>query len=84
MSAYDTEPETPLETRGRERSGLHPVNVAHLVMGTAFVGLAIVWLLVAEDVVELDRSGWVLAIPWLVAGAAGLVATVLSGWRRAP
>ncbi len=68
--------ETPREEQQRD-CGWHPVNVGHLVMGVAFVGLAVVWLLVDGDVVEVDRHGWVLGLPWLAAGAIGLVASVL-------
>lgn len=64
------------------RSGWHPVNVGHLVMGIAFVGLVVVWALVTTDTVDLADDGWVLGVPWLVAGAVGLVATVLRGPRH--
>ncbi|GAA4811937.1 hypothetical protein ACFQ0K_04380 [Nocardioides caeni] len=64
------------------RSGWHTVNVGHLVMGVAFVGLSVLWLLVTTDRVELAESHWLLPLPWLVAGAAGLVATMLRGRRR--
>lgn len=73
MSDY----ETPLETRDERPSGWHPVNVGHLVMGVAFVGLAVVWTLVDQGVVEVDEHGWVLGLPWLAAGAVGLLASVL-------
>ena len=72
---YETE--TPRETREQSRSGWHPVNVGHLVMGVAFVGLAVVWMLVATDAVEVEEHGWVLGLPWLAAGAIGLLATAL-------
>jgi len=61
----------------------HPVHIAHLVMGLAFLGLVTVWVVVVPlNAVELDHARWLLPLPWLVAGAAGLVATVLSGRRR--
>jgi hypothetical protein len=87
MSGYDTEPETHHEApdaEGGRRSGFHPVNVGHLVMGLAFVGLTVVWVLFQRDVVEIPDDGWVLGVPWLVAGAVGLVASAISGTRRAP
>lgn len=78
---YDA-PETPREQRVRHTpprpaSGRHPVNVGHLVMGVAFLGLATVWLLVETETVALAESRWLLPLPWLAAGAAGLLATVL-------
>ncbi|HJQ07517.1 MAG TPA: hypothetical protein VJ872_18855 [Nocardioides sp.] len=61
----------------------HPVHIPHLVMGLAFLGLVVVWALVVPlNAVELPHARWLLPLPWLVAGAAGLVATVLSGRRR--
>lgn len=63
-------------------SGRHPVNTGHLVMGTAFVGLVIVWALLISDTVQLDNARWILPLPWLVAGALGLLAAVLRGPRQ--
>ncbi|WZH54031.1 MAG: hypothetical protein PIR53_08580 [Nocardioides alkalitolerans] len=60
-------------------AGLHPVNVGHLVMGIAFLGLAGVWALLASGAADASDTRWLLPIPWLAAGAAGLAATV---WRR--
>lgn len=68
-------------SRPERRSGRHPVNVGHLVMGVAFVGLVIVWALITSDTVELDEARWILPLPWLVAGAIGIVATLLRGRR---
>jgi hypothetical protein len=51
-------------------------------MGTAFVGLVVVWALISSDTVELDEAHWLLPLPWLVAGVVGLVATVLRSARR--
>ncbi|GEP36663.1 hypothetical protein NPS01_03260 [Nocardioides psychrotolerans] len=63
-------------------SGRHPVNVGHLVMGIAFVGLAFVWALVQYDVVEGRDIRWLLPVPWVLAGAAGLAASAVTGTRR--
>ncbi len=60
------------------------VNVGHLVMGTAFVGLVIVWALISSDTVELVDAHWLLPLPWLVAGVVGLAATVLRNVGRRP
>ena len=54
--------------RPRDRhSGGHPVNIGHLVMGLAFVGLVGVWALFQGGV---------------VAGIAGLLATTLTSRDR--
>ena len=63
-------------------SGRHPVNVGHLVMGVAFLGLTLVWALIASDAVEGGDIRWLLPIPWVAAGVAGVVASVLPSRRR--
>lgn len=80
MTEQDTpmvepEPAMPL-------SGWHVVNVGHLVMGTAFVGLFTVWALISSDAVELHDAHWLLPLPWLIAGVVGLAATVLRSADR--
>jgi len=64
------------------RAGRHPINVGHLVMGLAFLGLVAVWAVVQGDLVDGDDVRWLLPIPWLLAGAAGLAASVLAGRRQ--
>lgn len=61
-----------------ELSGRHPVNIGHLVMGLAFVGLVGVWALIQGDVVQGDDIRWLLPVPWVLAGIAGLLATTLT------
>jgi len=56
-------------------SGVHPVNVLHLVMGVAFLGIVVIWALVESDTAEASDLRWLLPIPWVAAGIAGLVAT---------
>jgi len=63
-------------------SGRHPVNIGHLVMGIAFVGLALVWWLHQIDATEDSSLRWLLPVPWVLAGAAGLVATAVTSRRR--
>lgn len=58
-------------------NGRHPVNITQLVMGVAFAGMVLVWALVVGDVVDQGNYRWLLPIPWLAAGAAGLAASVL-------
>jgi hypothetical protein len=67
-----TKPDT-FASRGR-----HPVSVGHLVMGIAFLGLVGIWALVQSDVVGGDDLRWLLPVPWVLAGLAGLLATTLS------
>ncbi len=77
-----TEHETTLEDRTEPATGRHPVNVGHLVMGTAFVGLVAVWALISSDTIELADAHWLLPLPWLIAGVVGLAATVLRNVGR--
>jgi hypothetical protein len=62
-------------------TGRHPVNIGHLVMGLAFLGLVAVWAIVQGDVIDDDAIRWLLPVPWVLAGAAGLIASVLSNKR---
>jgi hypothetical protein len=74
-STYD-----PPTHEGRE-SGWHPVNVGHLVMGVAFLGILAVWALYETGVVETGDLRWFLPVPWLAAGLAGIAAMTF-GPRR--
>ena len=71
---------TVTETAERE-SGRHPVNVGHLVMGVALLGLVAIWALIVGDVVEGEDVRWLLPVPWVLAGAAGLIALAVTGHR---
>jgi hypothetical protein len=73
MNDHDTS--TASEGARSLRSGLHPVNVGHLVMGVAFVGLAIIWALIESGTAPASDLRWMLPVPWVAAGLAGLVAT---------
>jgi hypothetical protein len=66
--------QTTMERARSRRDGLHPVNVGHLVMGVAFAGLTIVWALYMSDTVSSHDLRWLMPIPWVAAGVAGLVA----------
>jgi len=59
----------------------HPVNIAHLVFGLVFLGVAGVWALSASGTVEVDPR-WLLPLVLLVAGASGLVAAAGRAMRR--
>jgi hypothetical protein len=80
MSTTETTSETAETPR---ESGFHAVNVGHLVMGVAFLGLTVVWILVvAADAVDIEKHGWIMGVPWLFAGAVGLAATALRNIAR--
>jgi hypothetical protein len=55
-------------------AGSHPVNVLHLVLGVAFLGMVVNWALIQSDTVGTEGLRWLLPIPWVAAGAAGLIA----------
>jgi hypothetical protein len=63
-------------------SGRHPVNIGHLVMGIALLGLVGIWALVQGDVVNGGDIRWLLPLPWVFAGVAGLLATTLTARNR--
>lgn len=70
------------ETQYDRPTGWHPINIGHLVMGLAFLGIVGVWGLVQTDTVTGDDVRWLMPIPWVVAGLAGLVASAITGSRR--
>jgi hypothetical protein len=51
-------------------------------MGIAFLGLVGVWALIQGDVVGDGDVRWLLPVPWVLAGLAGLLAIGLSGSKR--
>jgi hypothetical protein len=63
-------------------SGWHQINIGHLVMGLAFLGIVGVWALVQTDTVTGDDIRWLMPIPWVLAGVVGLVVTAITGPRR--
>lgn len=75
-------PPLPDEAVKPARGGLHPINIGHLVMGLAFAGLLAVWALYVTETVPQDDLRWLLPVPWLVGGGAGLVAAVLTQRKR--
>ncbi len=69
-------------TSENRQTGRHPVNVGHLVMGIAFLGIVGAWALIQTDVVAGADIRWLLPVPWVLAGLGGLLAIALSGSRR--
>jgi hypothetical protein len=66
---------TDTTTQTATGSGLHPVNIGHLVMGVAFLGLAVIWALIESGTASASDLRWLLPVPWVAAGAVGLAAT---------
>src|SRR4051812_47373680 len=71
-----------MNTEESRPSGRHQVNIGHLVMGIAFLGIVGVWALVQSDIVTGDDIRWLMPVPWVLAGVAGLAATAITGSRR--
>jgi hypothetical protein len=63
-------------------SGRHQVNIGHLVMGVAFLGIVGIWGLVQTDTVTGGDVRWLMPVPWVVAGIVGLVASAITGGKR--
>ena len=79
MNEHDTETtERPAQPTGAR----HPVHVAHLVMGLAFLGIAAVWLVVRMVDLPADDVRFLLPLPFLFAGGLGLLALVLAAWGK--
>lgn len=74
-------PTTVLDEEPGSSSWRHPVNVGHLVMGVAFAGLVLVWALITSDAIDDDEVRWLMPVPWVAAGALGLVATTWSNLK---
>ena len=53
-------------------------------MGIAFLGLVGVWALIQGDVVGGGDVRWLLPVPWVLAGLAGLLAIGVSGSSAGP
>ena len=60
----------------------HPLNVAYLVVGLVFLGIAGSWALHAGGVIDAGQAGWVLPLVLVLAGAIGLVAFAARGVSR--
>ena len=58
------------------------VSVPHLVTGLVFLGLAGAWLLGEAGVIGSVPVEWLLPVILVVAGAAGLVASLARGVSR--
>ncbi|MFN8193454.1 MAG: hypothetical protein U0R80_04130 [Nocardioidaceae bacterium] len=75
---------TQTTTRDNMSRSTHPVHVGHLVMGLAFLGLVGIWAAEQYGGVSGEDLRWLLPLPWVFAGGAGLLALAFSGRRRTP
>lgn len=75
------EPEEQFDETPR-RTGSHPVNVGHLVMGVVFLAIVGAWALIQSDTVTGRDMRWLLPLPWVIGGALGLFATAVASVRR--
>ncbi|TQL70172.1 hypothetical protein FB381_4100 [Nocardioides albertanoniae] len=80
--SYDYAPPTRYEDspEPEKRSGRHPVNIGHLVMGIAFLVFAGAWALIMSGAVvvnDVEDLRWLLPLPWIVGGSVGLLAALL-------
>ena len=58
------------------RTGRHPVNIGHLVMGLAFLGLVGVWAIVQGDVIDNDEIRWLRDTSFPIPGDDGAVTRI--------
>ncbi len=58
--------------------GKHPVNILHLVMGVVFLGIVSIWALIEGQVATTEDLRWLVPLPWVIAGAAGLFVIMMS------
>jgi hypothetical protein len=77
MSEHTTDQTQPLaeQTSRSFAAGLHPINIGHLVMGVAFLGFFVNWALIQSSTLEAHDLRWLLPIPWVAAGAVGIIAS---------
>lgn len=71
------------EPGGQERPrGTHPLQTGYLVIGLLAIGVALMWLLTDQGVVEGGDGGVLFSVVLITAGAVGLAASLGKGLRR--
>lgn len=81
---YAAPPFPENDPASEKRSGRHPVNIGHLVMGLVFLTFVGIWAVIETGtfvVNTVEDLRWLLPLPWIIGGAAGLVATLLRSRR---
>jgi hypothetical protein len=68
---------TAVPTPEEPSSGFHPVQTGYLVTGLVALGIALLWLLTELDLVEVGDGGVAFSALLVVAGAIGLVASLV-------
>ncbi|MFI5626622.1 hypothetical protein ACIA03_24400 [Nocardioides sp. NPDC051685] len=77
---YASPPRFEDQAQPPRRTGRHPVNIGHLVMGLVFLVFVVVWALIVTGTVHIDTVEdlrWLLPLPWIVGGSIGLLAALL-------
>lgn len=60
----------------------NPVRIGHLVMGVLFAVFVVLWALADTDVVDHSQLHWLVPVPFLLAGVAGLIASAVRQRQR--
>ena len=60
----------------------HPVRVVHLVFGLLLVAFLTLWAMVETDAIDQGELHWLIPVPFLVLGAAGLGLSLVRAVRK--
>ena len=75
---YDTHDISTREVGALSSTARHPVNITQLIFGIGFVAVVAIWGLAVSDAIDPGDARWLLPFPWLLAGAGGLLAWMIS------
>ncbi|GAA1921367.1 hypothetical protein [Nocardioides marmoribigeumensis] len=71
-----------VEPDDERHPGFHPLQTGYLVVGLLAVGVALLWLLTDQGVMQVGDGGVAFSIVLVIAGAVGLVASLGRALRR--
>jgi len=54
-----------------------PIKVAHLVFGSFFLGVVLLWALTESDTITWQGTSYLVPVTLLIAGGIGLAASIL-------